>query len=296
MSREFRGWHGLDANAVAKAIRMVNVPRVARIAGLRHQEFHKAARAAQAVQSEELRRVVRAAQGIRFPPERLLDVARQHGEAMKRLVDEAFPPNWEGREVGEVDQILELSLRTGLNTVWVPRLDVIRELLNGADDEARDAVLVRRQPEIMEDIDGSLDCVTHESMVEELRLTRAAVASLRDGHAAPAQALAASVLSGIVHTTFAFSKFAEARARFVRDDPNEVALRVFRLTAILHTLARALTKTDEADHGFNRHKSLHAHEGHYTRAHAISALMLLAGVLREVDLQLNRQPRETHTG
>jgi hypothetical protein len=262
----------IDTDAIAKAIRLTSTNRAARLALRQHAELTKA---------------------VRWPPSaQLLETVRKQGEALKRLATEFFPPNWDGRATGEVDQILAMSQSTGLNTVWVPRLEIIRELLVAPDDAARNAVLVNREDDILEDMDSCLDGVTHTSTTEELRLARDAVSALRDGHPAAAQALAASVLSGLVHTAFAFKRFADARARFTRDDPNEVSMRQFRLTAILHTFGRALAKTDEADPGFNRHASLHAHEGHYIREHAISALLLLVGVLREVDVLLNRRDRE----
>jgi hypothetical protein len=213
------------------------------------------------------------------------------GESMKQAVRDALPPNWQGRTVGEVDQFLTMSEETGLNTVWVPRLDVIRELLAAEDDQARGAVLNDRRSDILDDVETCLGGVTHDSLVDDVRLARQAVGAVRDGYDAPGQALAASVLSGTVHDLFAFQRFGDARKRFIRDDPDHVGLSMFRIIAILRTFGRAVTKTDEADPGFNRHASLHAHEGQYTSSHAVSALLLLAGVLREADHLLYRQER-----
>jgi hypothetical protein len=243
--------------------------------------------------TEQLHAIVRQ---FTWPLEALQEQIAGMGEPLRQAVAEAMPPNWEGRDVGEVDRFLAMSAETGLNVVWVPRLDILEQLAAAEGEAERNAVLTDRRDDILPDIEACLDEVTHDGVADELHLAKSAVAAVRDGYEAPGQALAASVLSGLVHTTFDFKRLATARERFIRDDPDQVALRMFRVTVILRTFGRALARTDEADPGFNRHASLHALEGQYTGPNAISALLLLAGVIREVDHLLHRQDREVGVG
>lgn len=243
--------------------------------------------------SEKMQQLVREQlKELAFPRARLIEAAREAIVRSRQLLETSLPPNWSGMSARDVDRVLAFSDQTGVNTVWVPRLEIINELTAADSADAVERVLTARARDILADIDACIDGVTHRSMTEGLRLTREAVAAARDGHYVAAQALAGSVLTSLVHTTLGFERFKDARARFMRDDPDHVGLSVFRLTVTLRTLGRALTPTWEADPGFNRHASLHAHSGHYTPIHSLSALMLLAGVLREVDHQLNRQDRE----
>jgi hypothetical protein len=113
-----------------------------------------------------------------------------------------------------------MSEETGLNVVWVPRLDVIAQLVAAQGETDRNAVLIDRRDDILTDTEACLSEVTHGDVADDVQLARSAVAAVRDGYEAPGRALAASVLSGLVHTAFAFRRFAVARERFIRDDPD----------------------------------------------------------------------------
>jgi hypothetical protein len=164
---------GFDAEAIARAIGAIVVPSA---------KIH-----------DQLRRQ------WTLPAQRFSEQFAAMGKSMQRSVAEALPPNWNGRDVGEIDRILSMSEETGLNTVWIPRLDVIRELLAAEDDDARSAVLTARRGDILDDIATCLEQVTHDSLTQDAQLAKAALAAVRAGYDAPGQALAASVLSGIVH-------------------------------------------------------------------------------------------------
>jgi len=213
-------------------------------------------------------------------------------EGIQRTLDVALP-NWRGLEVEEIEPALDFGAETGITTVWVPRGDIVRELLAARDDADRDRVLVEHETEILEDFHECLAAVTHGELREEADLCGKALAAHRAGHPEAAHALTASVLSGLVHEKFGYKHFSDARARFTEDDPNDVALSVVRLTALLQVFGRALHHTDYAPGpGFNRHATAHGHAGQYTQVNAIAAHMLLVGLLRELDFWFKREDDE----
>jgi hypothetical protein len=217
--------------------------------------------------------------------ERAAEVARQ---ALRR----SFPENWDDLDFEQCKPALALGLEHGVNVVWTPRAEIIRELVAAVDDEARARILVEREADILDDIESVLVDVTHSGLGHLPALARKAVNAHRGGHREAGHALAGAVLSGVVHENFGFHHFAEARARFQRDHPMHVEMSLLRITAVLYTFGRALQPTDVAPPGFNRHASLHALAGQYTPANAVAAMLLLAGVLRELHFWLTAQDQE----
>jgi hypothetical protein len=209
-----------------------------------------------------------------------------HAISFKEQLQRALPPNWLGMSHAEMDEAIAFSEATGVNLVWLPRRTIIDELVEAGPDDAIE-ILVQRQEEILVDIRHVLGEVTHGDSADWLRLAECAVEVAEEGQLEAAQALATNILSGIVEHVFAM-RLRDAREEFRRDDPDHVALRVFRMTVLLRVFGRALITTDQAGPGFNRHASTHLFVESYTPANAIAALMLLAGVVRELDVLYRR--------
>jgi hypothetical protein len=225
--------------------------------------------------------------------EQLNRVVAQAAEAAQRALKAAFPPNWHELTWEEMRSALGFGAESGINVVWAPRAQIVGELLTAADHETREQILVDREYEILEDLDRCLDLATHPSVEPEVLYAREAIASQRDGGPAAAQALSASVLSALVHDEFQFERFADAREKFTSEDPDDVDLQLARMTMLKQTFGRALHHTDHAPGpGFNRHATLHAHDGAFTRPNALAALLLLVGVVRELDVWFKRDDEQ----
>jgi hypothetical protein len=180
----------------------------------------------------------------------------------------------------------------GLNIAWVPRGEVVRELLSAPDVAARDAVLIARETELIEDVERALDAIELGELAGPVDALREAVAAFRDGHHRAAQALATVTLGTVIHDTFGEEHFASARRRFEALDPRRVDFHEARSAAVLRCIARALQQTHVAGPGFNRHAAAHRPSAdQYTRPNTIASLMLVAGLLCEVDCSL-RSERE----
>jgi hypothetical protein len=220
----------------------------------------------------------------------IIEAASHARDAIAAAWKEAMPANWHGFEVGDVTAAIDTATASGINLVWVPRADIVRAVCAAEHDADREAVLVDHRSEIVGDLDDVIAQVTLPSLGHLSRMARQAIAACRDGHFAAAQSHAAAALSGVVHDVFGHKRFSDARAAFSKDDPDDVALSTLRLCVLRQVFARALEHTNYAEPGFNRNASLHgAFPDQHTDANALAALLLLVGVLREVQAFLEAQ-------
>jgi len=228
----------------------------------------------------------------RLPIEEIMVGVQHTAEAAQQAFRRSLPPNWMELDFDLWDDAVALGAEHGVNVLWAPRIEIIHQLIEAADDRERMQILIERETHILDDIDEVLSDVGHPDLGHLPDLGRKAVAAQRDGHQEAGQALAAAVLTGVVQLSLGFERLAEARERFHQDDPMESGWSLFSLRAILHTLGRALHQTEVAPPGFNRHGSLHALPSQYTRVHATAAMLLIAGVLGELQGLLTERDAE----
>jgi hypothetical protein len=247
--------------------------------------------------AEMQRRVIRGFSGAN---ERMLaslqrtqETMAQFAEAMQRQLEEALPANWRGMSARDISRALDMALASGVSVVWVPRADIVRALLDAPNDTAREAVLIERTGDVLDDLAVTLAEATHPELGHIRKMAAEAIAACVDGHFAPGQSHAAAALSGAVHDYFGEERFNRARERFEKDHPDDVELALLRMTTLLRVLARALQHTDYAAPGFNRHASLHGRSPEqHNQANALAALLLLVGLLRELHVWFEQDDAE----
>ena len=204
---------------------------------------------------------------------------------MRSFMVNFAPPNWHSLPFGSVTRADHLVCESGLCLIWVPGPEVVAKLLQAPDKVARDTVLVNCRAEILDSIDARLAEVSHTELAELRALAAEAVQAARVGIPAAAQALAAAVLSAVVNDHYGFS-FGLAREEFETEAPATAGFWSHRRALVQRSLQLAILKTRDRpdDGGFNRHMSSHCSDpSHYGEAHAIEALLLMAGALRELE-------------
>jgi hypothetical protein len=117
--------------------------------------------------------------------EQLARFSKDWIEQLKR----SYPANWHDLTRQEIDKAVDLMLDPGLSLAWVPRTEILRELLAAEDDEARTSVLEARSADIITDVERVFDEVTLPELAMTTDYARKAVAAHKDGHteAAPAR-------------------------------------------------------------------------------------------------------------
>lgn len=135
---------------------------------------------------------------------RMLQWAPALEEIGRRVAEswaEAMPPNWEGYETEQVSAAIERVDHTGYCLVWLPRAEVLQEVMTAAESDTT-AILIRHGSEVLDDADALLAEVDESERVPECGAAGAAIHALREGHVWSAQALASSVFTSIVHRSF----------------------------------------------------------------------------------------------
>ncbi|MGY1697036.1 hypothetical protein ACI780_19210 [Geodermatophilus sp. SYSU D00814] len=209
-------------------------------------------------------------------------------------VRESQPPNWSGEL--NFDALPTVIQGDGIPLVWVPRSEIVRELLDAADRPARIATLIARRNEVVDDCRALLATVSAPDYAGKVQLAIQAVEALAAGHAEAAQALATVVVESA--TRFAIDDKSKKVQNRVRVDLEEVAYVEIRLRAALAPLDSFYndwhpTKSpDPMPDELSRHVTCHVAEpSHINEGNAVVAVLLAASVLR--GLQELEQVRAT---
>jgi hypothetical protein len=202
--------------------------------------------------------------------------------ALLKRMRESLPPNWPADI--DLDRVVAVIQDDGLPLVWVPRAEVVVEVMAATDRSARIEVLVAHFDELVADCREVLTSVGHETLTGQLPLARRAVDALEAGHHEAAQALAVVVTETAVARAIS-DKYADVKKQ-VLFDPDLVAYTQLRLRAALAPIGRFYTtwyasSGQPAPEALSRHVTVHqADYSHYTPGNATVAVLLAVSVLR----------------
>jgi hypothetical protein len=87
-------------------------------------------------------------------------------EQWKRAWEEALPPNWEGFEPEDISSVVQLIEKTGYCLVWIPRAEILREIMGAGDGEATRILLAHRD-EVLDDASALLAEVEDDDLAPE---------------------------------------------------------------------------------------------------------------------------------
>lgn len=212
-----------------------------------------------------------------------VDWAARASEMLKR----AFPPNWVGLEPDEIRFVIERVRETGFTLVWIPRIEIVRELLAANTPDTATMLLAHRN-EVLDDAGACLQEVTDPDLAPTREVIEQAIAALRCGLSHPAQAAAAAAFTSEGHELFGTTQLRTIQEGMEESDPEEAFLNELRLSVIYAAGAKALkffSFDSEAPAGeFNRHATSHwISSEQWTEANALSAIMLATALLREME-------------
>ena len=215
-------------------------------------------------------------------------------EGWKHLADGVLPANWRGHSV-DLDRVWDVA-EEGIALVWVPRGELVRELLELPDAASRWETLAQRGADIATDCSEVLAQVENEHLSEYRERLHEALAAYRDGHSAAAQALAAVVFTSLLQHAYGHRKLQKVASSHWRShERGSTSIRRFKAALLIEAAVPSLNSIgdlvpeEQWPDGFNRHLTLHqVSKRQYTEAHAVSALMLATGLLAEVQSLLER--------
>jgi hypothetical protein len=200
-----------------------------------------------------------------------------------------LPVNWRELTSQEMHDVVDLMKTEGLNLAWAPRPEILHRLIAADGHEARREILLEHREAIIADVEHVLSEVKRNDLEAIVVAVFEAIETYRGGHPAPAQTYASAVLGEILHSALGYEAFGEAKREFREKDPlHDVGYAVFPFYAVGHALARTLDRFKDAGEGFNRNLTQHRIGTPHTEPNLLMVLLLLAGLLREVERLLNR--------
>jgi hypothetical protein len=212
----------------------------------------------------------------------IADAGKALAPLVKRL-RESLPPNWPlDISFGALTAVIRDD---GLPVVWVPRAEIVTDVLAAPDRRARVEVLISHAGEVAEDCRAVLGEVSHAMFSGQQPLAVKALRAFEAGHYEAAQALAVVVTETAVTRAFEYKDYADIK-KAVNFDPDLVQLAELRVQAALAPIGAFYTAwrpswRKPAPEVLSRHVSVHqADEDHYSRGDAVVAILLVTSVLR----------------
>ena len=207
------------------------------------------------------------------------------GEWATELRKRWWPPNWP-TDTPDFDVLNEILNEDGIPLVWVPRAEIVEQLLSATDRAERISILTQQRDAVIIDCRETASALGHERIASAKPLVLAAISALAGEHHEAAQALSVVVAESALKVALAksYSKISHE----VRIDAREVGLRTLRYRAALAPVARFYTPyyatAGEKPEALSRHVSVHfAEADHYTEENALLAVLLMTSVLRALD-------------
>jgi len=221
-------------------------------------------------------------------PQHVVDTLKEAGRVAAEAWERGMPRNWKEFEFEEIEATIARVRATGFSLAWLPRTDVLRDVLAAPEGDTAVVLLAHRE-ELIVDLNECLGEITVEQYTQERDAAVAAVAAFADGHPLAAQALAASVLTSALHVAFEDRRIGRIGRKLAETDPEDAVISQLRLRTIYLAARQALGEfhpaTAEPERlEFNRHNTAHRiTAAQWTEANALSALMLVSSLLRELD-------------
>jgi hypothetical protein len=203
------------------------------------------------------------------------------------------PDNWD--DTVALESAMEL-VATGWPIVWVPRSQIVVELMNAEDDDARSAVIVSHTDEILDDCEAALRSIDNKELQCLCSLATEAAAAARQNLPGAAQAAATSVVDSayIAHWKLKSRALQQTTVEELGGIPISMFLQGLCLAILGCVFATFYPdRGDPVPDAYNRHASVHTvSDVQYTESNAIRAIMTATLVICQIDHEIAQAEEE----
>jgi hypothetical protein len=201
---------------------------------------------------------------------------------------EWLPYNWRGLSMTELRAVADTMERTGWVLAWVPRDEILLDLIEAPDRRAANSRLLTHQDDVLDDLKKELGEVTDSSLADVSFALQQGVRSYEGGLSFPAQALVAVVLTSVIKQQLDTPNLAGVGEGSQAMVPGESPLLTFRRNSLLRAGGTALNSYwprpgDPVPSLFNPYATAHHFDlTHFTQANALAGLVLGVSFLRDL--------------
>lgn len=199
-----------------------------------------------------------------------------------------YPTNWPNGRV-DLEFARDITEIEGIPLVYVPRAEIVSELLSEVDRETRVKILVNRTRDVLDDCTEALNGSVHEDLEPLRSLSLIAVDTLRSGSPQGAQAIAVNICDTLIGAHIGGNHTTARNSCRIDDIYNLFLHNQLRIRLGTAPLVRLLTEWHPKNPRprpaeLSRHVTVHqAHPDHYTPGNAILSVMIATGLLRALN-------------
>ena len=199
---------------------------------------------------------------------------------------QSLPDNWQKLTAEELQSLIEIMKETGWVLAWVPRQEIVSQLIELPNNSRRGKYMLSVSEEIIADIQDCLNAIEGEIYFPRNTAILQSIIAYESGAHWPAQSFAAVVISVILQEDLEYLKLSEARNDMSGKDALGSLLNMVGQIAVESTIAINLAQYfpgDPMPEYFNRHATIHSLSNlQYTRLNALVAIMNATSLLRQV--------------
>jgi hypothetical protein len=214
-------------------------------------------------------------------------------DSLNERLQQFEPENWRGEGLDHVEMLTVME--EGIPLVWTPGPEVIRALVAEEDPAARRKVLEQHAAAVTSHCRAVLDDIERDDLARQVEHLNNCLDLLASGPTAPAQALAANVWDTTLRAIVRADPSLQANKGYftypavtskLPKATMETTLGRFRAYCIntcVHVACTTYFGPPVPEH-YSRHATSHATGlTQYTLANALTAVMLVVGLLRELE-------------
>jgi hypothetical protein len=201
---------------------------------------------------------------------------------------EWLPDNWRGLSMPELRAVADTMERTGWVLAWVPRDEILLDLIEAPDRRAANSRLLTHQDDVLDDLRKELGEVTAASLADLSFALQQGVRSYEGGMSFPAQAMVAVALTSVIKHQLDTPNLAGVGETSHAVGAGESPLLTFRRNSLLRAGGTALNSFwprpgDPVPSLFNPYATAHHFDlTHFTQANALAGLVLAVSFLRDL--------------
>ncbi|MFE6985849.1 hypothetical protein [Streptomyces griseus] len=228
-------------------------------------------------------------------------------QQITRLRAEWIPENLRHLPPTHWDWLFRVTVKDGVCLTWAPRISIVQELLQYRTAKERHQCLLDHRAQVVEDVMVGLDEVIHPDLNAYIHFAKQAASCIQAGQDAAAQALIGNILDSALRVHGSswfrdqFGSSGDTSHKLIQGSLKHRPGSTFAgggtklaLYLLVLSLKNAFDGPQQHQSTFNRNLTAHhTREDIYRPEFALTSLLVVHGLLRQLDGYLSTEPDPT---